>query len=210
MQEIIIVCAGGYGLEIYTEVKEINRVRKTEVYRILGFLSDVPVELKSKGIEEPILGTIKGWKPLGNEKYIIGLSKPEYKKKIAEELKENGAQFISIVSQYAYVLKDVQIGEGCFISAGARVNCGAELGDFVNVNGSMIYSGAKIGNYSTTTGFTVVEEAIVEEGVFIGSKAVITQGCRVGAWANVSAGSVVINDIRSGSTVFGMPAQEMT
>ena len=73
----------------------------------------------------------------------------------------------------------------------------------------MIYSGAVIKDYSTTTGYTIVEDATVEEGVYIGSKAVIMSGRNVGAWSSVSVGSVVMKDVRPGTTVFGMPAQEI-
>ena len=49
----------------------------------------------------------------------------------------------------------------------------------------------------------------IEEGVYICTKAVITSGCTVGKWANISVGSVVMDDVRPNSTVFGIPAQEI-
>ena len=118
-------------------------------------------------------------------------------------------QFINIISEWAHVAPDIKMGEGCFITAGSFIGCDVELGDFVNINGSMIYSGAHIESYSTTTGFTVVEKSIVHQGVYIGSKAVISSNSEVGEWANVSVGSVVTGKIRSHSTIFGMPAQEI-
>lgn len=213
MQDVIIVCAGGYGTELYCEINEINRnlaLRgKESKYKIVGFLSDVAVDLGSKGINSDILGTIEGWYPRGNEKYVIGLSRPAQKKKVSTQLREKGARFETIISAYARIPSDLEIGEGCFITGGSRIACGVRLGDFVNINGSMICGGATIGSYSTATGYTVVEEAVVGEGVFIGSKAVITEGCTVGEWSQVSAGSVVTQDIRPFVTVFGMPAQEI-
>ena len=213
MQDIIIVCAGSYGREVFWTLDENNRLaaeRKQEVpYNILGFLSDVPVDLEHYGIKLPILGKIQDWQPKGKEKYALGLGKPEDKKKLADLLRPRGMEFISVISGWVSLTPDVQLGEGCLISTGSMVGCEVEFGDFVNVHGSMIYSGAKIGSFSTTTGFTVVERATVHEGVYIGSKAVITEGCEVGSWSRISAGSVVTQNIRSGVTVFGMPAQEI-
>ena len=213
MQDIIIVCAGSYGREVYWCLQENNRIAvekgREASYNILGFLSDVPVDLEHYGIHEKVLGGIEDWKPIKNEKYALGLGKPVDKKKLAEMLKPRGMKFISIISEWAHVPPKINMGQGCFITAGSFVGCDVELGNFVNINGSMIYSGARIEDYSTTTGFTVVERSLVREGTYIGSKAVITEDSEVGAWANVSVGSVVQGSVRPGVTVFGMPAQEI-
>ncbi len=213
MQDIIIACAGTYGVELFNEITEINKKADRDntpiPYRILGFLSDVKVDLSKRGIKADILGTVQDWIPKGEEKYVIGLSRPAQKKKVSDLLKRKGAKFENIVSVYSKVSQDIIMGEGCFITGGSFVSCGVRIGDFVNINGSMIYAGAQIGNYSTTTGFTVIEDARIGDGVFVGSKAVVINGCTVSDWANVSAGSVVTEDVRPGVTVFGMPAQEI-
>lgn len=212
MQDIIIVCAGSYGKEVYYELLDINKAAKEnkgeDKYRLLGFLSDVPDALEGSGIELPILGTIQEWQPKSGEKYVLGLGKPESKKKVAGLLKDRGAVFESVVSVFARVPKDLIMGEGCFITS-AMISCGVQLGDFVNINGSMLYGGAQIGDYSTTTGFTVVEDAKVGVGVYLGSKSVVTQGCTVGNWVRVTAGSVITKDVQDGAMVFGMPAEEV-
>lgn len=213
MQDIIIVCAGSYGREVYWCIEENNRLAKEKgrepEYNILGFLSDVSVDLPHYGIEKQVMGRIEDWQPIKNAQYALGLGKPADKKKLADLLKPRGMQFISIISEWAHVAPDVKMGEGCFITAGSFIGCNVELGDFVNINGSMIYSGAQIDSYSTTTGFTVVEKSIIHQGVYIGSKAVIAENSIVEEWANVSVGSVVTGKVRSHSTVFGMPAQEI-
>ena len=213
MIDVIIACAGGYGLEVYEEICNINKelqiLGKEIAYNFLGFLSDVPVDLESQGIHERILGTISDWQPSRNEYFMIGLSRPEQKKKVSGILLNKGAQFTNVVSPYAHVAANLNAGYGCFISGGAFISRSCRLGNFVNINGSMLYAGASVGDYSTTTGFTIVENACVGEGVFIGSKAVITAGCSVGDWSQVYVGSVVMNDVKPGSKVFGMPAAEI-
>ncbi len=213
MQKVIIVCAGTYGKEVYWILDSINREARMrgqeEPYHILGFINDKPDALDGHGIPAAILGTIKDWQPIGDEKYVLGLGTPGDKKMLAEMLKPRGFQFINAVSPYAYVSPDLQMGEGCVITGGAYIGAEVQFGNFVDIHGSMIYSGARIGDFCTTTGFTVVENAVIEEGVYIGSKVVVTAGCTVGAWSQVAVGSVVTADVRPGVTVFGMPAQEI-
>jgi len=147
--------------------------------------------------------------PRKNEKYALGLGKPTDKKMIASVLRERGAEFVNVISTWASITPDVTMGEGCLITAGSFIGCDVHLGSFVNIMGSMIYSGATIEDYSTTTGFTVVEHSVVHEGAYLGSKAVVMEGADVGSWSNVSVGSVVVDSVRPGTTVFGMPAQEI-
>ena len=61
----------------------------------------------------------------------------------------------------------------------------------------------------TMVGMSVVDNAIIGKGVFVGSHAVITCGVKVGDYAKVSAGSIVTEDVAIGATVFGVPASSI-
>lgn len=50
---------------------------------------------------------------------------------------------------------------------------------------------------------------VVEEDVFIGSRAIILPGVRVGRGAAVGAGAVVAKDVAPGAVVVGNPAREV-
>lgn len=212
MKDIIIVCAGSFGKEIYTIVKAINRKARAEgreeEYRILGFLDDNPKALEGSGYPEKIIGSISDWHPVGDEVYALGAAFAGVKIKLAELLKSRGCRFETLVAPWSLVSEDCVMGEGCFITA-YSISAGVVIGDFVSVMGSMLCPGARIDDYSTTTGFTVVENATIGKGVFVGSHAVIASGVHVNDFAQVSAGSIVQNDVKEGSTVFGVPAVEI-
>jgi len=194
-------------MEIISTNYEMGRQGQEKPFNFLGFLSDVPVDLESMGVKAKILGTIKDWQPSPNEYYFVGLSRPEQKKKVAELLAQKGAKFTNIISPYAIFFPDTKIGTGCLITGASRISKTAVIGNFVNIHVGMICAGARIGDYSTTTGYTIVEDAVVGEGVYIGSKAVITEGRTVGDWSSVYAGSVVMDDVPPHTNVFGMPAR---
>ncbi len=210
MKNIIIVCAGNHAREIHAHIYRANRIadekKEERPYNLLGFINDYPDTLDGTGVKEPILGTIKDWYPKGDEWYIMGTAAPEGKRKLSKLLKERGCRFTSFIAPSAIVPQDLKMGEGCVIQA-YRIGCGVQLGDFVSVNGSMLMSGAQIDSFSTTTGFTVVEEARIGKGVYVGSHAVITGGVSVGDDAQVSVGSIVIKDVPAKSTVFGVPGE---
>lgn len=210
MQNVIIVCAGNRGKSIYYNIMWANAKaddkHEERPYNLLGFINDIPDALDGSGIDVPILGSISDWYPKGDEFYIMGTADPKAKEKLATMLKERGCRFISFVSPNAVVPPDLKMGEGCVIEA-YRIGCGVKLGDFVSVNASMLMSGAKIDDYSTTTGFTVIENAYVGKSVFVGSHAVIADGVSVGNNAKIGIGSIVTKDVPDEATVFGVPAE---
>ena len=210
MKDVIIVCAGNRAKSVYANIVLANRLaeerHEEEPYNVLGFINDIPNTLQGSGIDAPILGTIVDWYPKGDEWYVMGTADPKGKEKLAILLKERGCRFMSFVSPNAVVSPDLEMGEGCIVEA-YRIAYGVKLGDFVSVNASMLMSGAHIDDFSTTTGFTVIENASVGKRVFIGSHAVVTDGVRVGDDARISIGSIVTKDIPNGATAFGVPAE---
>ncbi len=211
MKDIVIICAGGFGVEALAFIRSLNeQARKEEreaPYRVLGFLDDNADTLKGKNIDYPILGSISDWTPKGGERYVLGASGPAAKEKLASMLKARGCEFETIIAPWSVVAPSAVIGEGCLISA-YRIASGVTLGRFVNAAGSMLCAGARIGDYSTVTGFSVVENAAVGRRVFIGSHAVVPDGVTVGDDVTISAGSIVMNDLPDGAKVFGCPARE--
>lgn len=212
MKNIIIVCAGSYGKEMYYTIRSINQAAeksgKEPPYNILGFINDIPDALEGSEIKLPILGSIQDWQPIDDEVYALGLGTPASKKQLVTMLKARGCHFETIIAPYVIMPEFTEIGEGCFIKA-YHIASGVKIGNFVNMHGSLIMPGAIIGNYSTTTGFTVVENAVVGENVYIGSHAVIMDGVHVGNNVNISAGSIVTKNVAPNSKVFGYPAIEM-
>lgn len=212
MKDLIVVCGGSYGRQLYATVKLINREAENQgreaPYRVLGFIDDNPHVLEGTWVDLPVLGKISDWQPRGGEVYAIGAAFVETKKKLAEMLMARGCVFETLISPQTILCDGVVIGQGCYISA-YYISAGVKLGNFVNINGSMLCPGAEIDDYSTTTGFTVVENAKIGKGVFLGSHSVICPNVTVGDYAKVSVGSIVTEDVRPGATVFGVPAAEI-
>ena len=61
MKDLIIVCAGGFGREVYYMAKQIGK------WNIKGFIDDNIHALDGVNIALPIIGTIKNWVPSENE-----------------------------------------------------------------------------------------------------------------------------------------------
>lgn len=212
MRDVVIVCAGGFGQEVYYMIQYINQNAgekgKEVPYHILGFIDDNPDALKGSGISEKIIGTIRDWKPFGEEVYALGVASPKTKEKIAVMLKERGCKFVSLVSPRSLIDGELKMGEGCIVSAYSIGN-NVTLGNFVNVMGTMVGQTAEIGDYSTTTGFANITTAKLGKRVFVGSHAVIMNDRKIGDDAFICVGSVVVSNVKPGTKVFGIPARKV-
>ena len=205
MKDIIIVGAGGFGREAYYLIKTINAVKP--IWNIKGFINDIPVDLKAKRIDVPILGTIKEWQPSDNEVFAMGISSPQGKATVARALKERGARFETLIHPRAEVNDTAEIGEGCVIGGRSIIGDCVVLGDFVHIAGSSIGQDRRIGDFSTTTAFTNIAAGNIGKRVFVSSHAVVLKD--VGDDAFVAAGSIVMSKVRAGTRVMGCPARKM-
>ncbi len=201
MKDLIIVCAGGFGREVYYMAKSIGK------WNIKGFIDDNQQALDGVNIALPIIGTIKDWQPSDSEVFPLGVSNPKTKETIVRIMKAKGAKFETLIAPHSRIIETTTIGEGCIIS-GSIGDC-VKIGSYVNVMGSMIGQDSTIDDYSTTTGFTNIASAHIGKRVFLGSHAVILNGKKVGDDAFVCAGSIVFSNVKAGTKVFGNPAKKI-
>ena len=85
MKDLIIAGAGGFGREAYELAKRINAIEPR--WNIKGFINDIPDALDGEKIDAKIIGTIKDWQPSEKELFVIGISTPKGKEKVAGILK---------------------------------------------------------------------------------------------------------------------------
>lgn len=115
----------------------------------------------------------------------------------------------------AYPRGELVVGDGCWIGPGCFINSfgGVRLGRRVGVGpGVKIISSAHRGgdlHEAIIDTPLKAAEVVIEDGADIGAGAVLLPGVRVGARAQVGAGSVVTKDVEPGDVVAGVPARSL-
>ncbi|MCW2641655.1 MAG: Acyl-[acyl-carrier-protein]-UDP-N-acetylglucosamine O-acyltransferase [Dactylosporangium sp.] len=133
----------------------------------------------------------------------------------------------------AQVREDAEVGSGCIIGRGAYVGPGVMVGDNVKLqNYALVYEPARLadgvfvgpaavltndtypravtpeGRLKADEDWTAVG-VVVEEGAAIGARAVCVAPVRIGRWALVAAGAVVVTDVPDFALVAGVPARRI-
>ncbi len=207
LKQLVIAGAGGFGREVFAMIQDINRVRQT--WDVLGFLDDNPEAFKSYAFYPPILGPIDRYCDLRSPHVVCAVGNPKIRKRIVQQLGAQGARWATLIHPTADAGWQSTCGEGCILCAGSGMTVDVRIGDHVHVN-RLATSGhdAHISDFCTLSCHVdICGHAVLEEGVFLGSHAAVLPSVRIGSWARVGAGSVVIKNVSAGKTVFGAPAR---
>jgi sugar O-acyltransferase (sialic acid O-acetyltransferase NeuD family) len=103
--------------------------------------------------------------------------------RLAAEAKEKGYGLASYVSSHAFVWRNVELGEHCFIFEDNTLQPFVKVGDNV-----VMWSGNHIGHHST-----------IRDNVFIASHVVVSGSCEIGENSFLGVNATLVNDITLGA-----------
>ena len=207
MKDLIIVCEDMFGMDVRMIVETYNRFNEP-LYRFKGFIGpeDMPMEYRER--LTPFLGTVEQWQPDPDECYAMGIVEPARKEKYVVSMKENGARFVTVRAPWGSIPDDMQFGEGCIIAA-YSILTSAQIGNFVTLFDSMVGYDAVVGDYASIMGYSNITTAHIEEGAYIGANCAVMSHKTVGRRAKIMAGSIVVNNVKPGTAVAGVPARRI-
>ena len=164
-------------------------------YRVLGNVEDLPEIAARQNIAGCFIAVGDNW-----IRYMI-----------AEKIRAviPGFRFVSAIHPSVQVARDVTIGEGSILMAGAVVDSASQVGDFCILN-----SRSSLSHESSMDKFSSLGPAATTGGnVHIGAftavclGASVIHGMSVGKQTVIGAGALVVKDIPEYCVAFGVPAR---
>lgn len=162
--------------------------------RVLGSELDLPVLIEQYGIQAGSIGVGDNW---ARSQFLARIER------ICPTL-----PFVTAVHPSAQIGRDVRIGDGTVIMAGAVVNSGSEIGRFsiVNTKASLDHDGRMGAFTSLAPGVTVGGNVAIGDFSAISLGASVIHRVRIGSHSVIGAGAVVIRDVPERVVAFGVPA----
>jgi sugar O-acyltransferase (sialic acid O-acetyltransferase NeuD family) len=204
---IVLVGAGGLGRELLNYVLE--AIGPSPHIGVKGFLDDNPSALTSYRCAYPILGSILDYPIEPQDRLVMAIGDPVKRAELVRNMEARGGHFMTIIHPTAYVASTATVGQGCIVGPFCAIGSDARVGDHVMLtwysslaHDAVSHSFAVLSPYSTANG-----AAVLEEGAFLGTHAVIHPKIRVGAWSKVASGSVVYRDVPPNCLAVGNPAK---
>ena len=208
LKPIAIFGAGGFGREVLQLIKDINE--PLPVWSCVGFIVDRGFEDKSSVHGLPILGGTDWLAENSNVHIIVAVGSSSARWRIVDQIRSQCKNsFAVLVHPRAWVGRNVELGVGSVICAGAMITTDIKISQHVHVNiGSTIGHDATLGNFVTLNpGVNISGNVTLHDGVEIGTGSVVIPGCSVGPWSIIGAGAVVTRSITENCTAVGNPAR---
>lgn len=199
----VIFGCGGHG-------RVIADILKSAGFVLTGFLDDNPPSQSVDGI--PLLGDRRRLDDpafIKSHTIIVGVGDCALRRQIATHVVEKGGILGVAIHPRAVVARDVVVGMGTVVMAGAVINTGSRLGRFAVVNTGAILDHDTVlaDGVHISPGCHLAGKVTCDEDVFIGTGANIIPRIRIGARAVVGAGATVIANVPSDVLVAGCPAR---
>lgn len=206
-KSLVIVGAGGFGREVYEwAVQSFDFNRE---WRWKGFLDDNPRALAGKDYPGGVISGIDSYEAESGDYFLCAVGKPGLKKELAGKMLDKGVRPAGLIHPSVVIGRNVVMGSGVILCPRVVLTCDIVLGDFVTLNvGTAVGHDARIGSYSQSSSFCdLTGYTKLGEEVFLGSHASVLPSVTVGDRAVIGAGAVVLRNVPSGQTVFGVPAR---
>ena len=209
-QNVLIVGFSGHSKVI------IDIIEKEGQYTIIGLL-DAYRNVGEETLGYKIVGKEENLPNLLNEypdtKIFIAIGDNWIRKKVSEKIISivPKIDFATAIHPSAQIGKNVIIGKGVAIMAGAIINSETQIGDFTIINTkASIDHDSKMFNFSSlapnaTTGGNV----IVGEYSAVSIGATIKHGISIGRHTVIGAGALLMNDCGDNLIMYGIPAKQI-
>lgn len=151
--------------------------------------------------------------------YAIGIGDNWVRAQVATSLPAN-ARFPALVhpdtSLARGMVEVLAASRGTVVFPGVRIMGGCTVGDFCTLNlNSTLSHDCRMSDFANLSpGAHIAGNVDIGEGAWIGMGVVINQGTdaaprRIGEWATIGSGAVVLHDVPGGATWVGVPAREL-
>jgi sugar O-acyltransferase (sialic acid O-acetyltransferase NeuD family) len=204
MKNIIIVGAGGFGLEVFWLATELG-------YNILGFLDDSEEKKSFVWRNKKVLGKIDDWKNYPDSYFTIAIGSPRVRKLIYEKMtnRTSKPKFATLIEPSVKIGPNNKIGEGAIICAGTVITAEISLGKqcIINLN-STIGHETSMGDFVTIAPLVAISGCVkINNLVEIGTSAAIKPGLELGEASILGMGGILTKNMPPNSVYVGNPAK---
>lgn len=208
MPTLLLLGAGGLAREV------LAAIRRTQTYRIFGFLDDDPALHGAMLDGVPVLGGLSDAGNYPRCSFLACAGSGTARAGMVRRLAGAGVgedRFAVFVDPAVQMTEGCTVGTGSIVLAGTVMTAAVTVGRHVAVmpNCTLTHDDV-LEDYATlTSGVCLGGGVRVGSGAYLGMAATVRQGVRIGAGTVVGMGSAVLQDLPGGQTWAGVPAREL-
>jgi sugar O-acyltransferase (sialic acid O-acetyltransferase NeuD family) len=207
MENLIIIGAGGFALEVIDLIESINTDKET--YKIIGLLDDQKNDFILKKYN--VIGKVSDYKKFSQHSFVIAIANPKTRESIFSELNLNDIRTPNLIHPKTEMSKytTLQNDSAIIVNYSTQISAGVKIEKAVIID-SKSYIGHETILKSFVTiypGVNISGKNIINEKSEIGLGTNIIQGLSIGLNSFIGAGSTVVNDIKDNVVAVGTPCK---
>lgn len=209
MKHLIIIGARGAGRETFlTATKSFGYGHEFDVK---GFLDGKTDALDGLEGYPPILSPVETYHIVKDDVFVCALGDPKWRKYYADIILRKGGEFITLIDKTARIGRNANIGNGCIIRDYAMISCDVSIGDYTYIQPfTVIGHDAVVGNYCHLNTYAFMGGySTMEDMSVIHTRGTLIPHKKMGKESIIGAGSVAMTNVKSGTTVVGIPAKRI-
>lgn len=204
-----VVFLGAANPETGRMIRALERAQPN--FQAYGFIDNAPEKKGTNFLGLPVFGGFEMLDTLIADEVqfvnlITGSTTARYETSL--QMARKGCRFTNFVHP-GIDLTMTEIGVGNYLQESVVIQADVRI-----AHNSSIHIGTMVGHESTIGNSVFIAHACsisgsvrIEDGVFIGTNATIVPRLRIGKWATVGAGAVVVTDVPDYAVVVGNPAK---
>jgi sugar O-acyltransferase (sialic acid O-acetyltransferase NeuD family) len=208
MKNLVIIGAGGFAREMF-DLANVCFANDPN-FKVKGFLSDGPSNIEEMGYP-PVLSKVAEYEIQPGDVFFCAIGKLADRKKTVEIILNKGGEFINLIHPTAILSPSVKLGMGVGIKSFCVLASDVTIENFTFLQSSVIMGhDVHIGNFCQVNSFAFFAGFVrVHDLVSVNAGAKLIQNVVVEEESVVGMGSVVLNKVKKGTTVFGVPARRL-
>ena len=204
----------GLGTETTQTTYILEIFKLSAQYQVAGFMVQTsPSSSFSQLSEAPVMlwdkSQARKWQSTGITKAMVVHHRNLEKAALIAKVRDWGFELVNAIHPRAYVATSAHIGVNVIINAQTAIQPYAVLG-----NGVMVHAGVIVDHHSViedyanlAPGAALAGWVHVKEGAYIYTNATVIPTRKIGRYAVVGAGAVVLQDVPDYAVVVGNPAR---
>lgn len=207
-RRLFIIGASHFGREMESWLSLVPEEQRD--WTLAGFLHTPPSPSPLAGFPSA-LDVVGDWQTFafsGEDYVVCAVADPGWKERVWGHL-QGRVRFFTYIAPSAVVGRFNEFGEGVIVCPNCVLTTNIRLGTCVTLNVACgLGHDVRVGDFCSLMGRVSLTGGVnVERKVLLGSGATVLPHKSVGEGSTVGAGSVVIRNVRAGTTVFGNPAR---
>lgn len=196
MKRLIIIGAGGHG-RVVADIARLNGYRK------IDFLADSDAQ--------GVIGKVSDYsKYIDTADFVVAIGNSKTRQTIQNELENNNARIVSLFHPNSVISRDVKVGKGTVVMAGAIINSNTVIGKGVILNtNSSVDHDCSVDDFShVSVGAKICGTVNIGKNCWIGAGATVINNKNICSNCMIGAGATVVKDIICDGTYIGTPAHK--